>query len=107
MKTEPTPLAARRAELVAQCAQQRVDLAHELHALRTPLGAGGVRAWLGAHKTTLLGAGGVVCCRWPPPACPCTRSRATCCHCCRGATSTAESRKVGTLPAPAAPTPLH
>jgi hypothetical protein len=59
MKTEPTPLAARRAALVAQCAQQRVDLAHDLHALRTPLG-GGVRAWLGAHKTTLLGAGGVV-----------------------------------------------
>ena len=40
MNTE-LPLAQRRANLIARCAQQRVDAAHEVRALVAPVGEGG------------------------------------------------------------------
>lgn len=53
-------LAARRAALVARCAQQRGELADELNALKAPVervqGAGG---FLVHHRTSVLAGAGV------------------------------------------------
>lgn len=52
-------LAQRRAELIELCAQQRVYLAEEVSALRSPLGGAGLPGMLGAQKPILLAAAGV------------------------------------------------
>ena len=59
------PLAARRAELIARCAEQRTGLAYELEALRPsnafahPL-AGRMIGYLAGHRKVALGAFGAV-----------------------------------------------
>lgn len=59
MNSQKTPLAVRRAHLVAQCAQQRGDMADQLNLLRAPVEhIGGVGSFLlEHHKTFLAGAG--------------------------------------------------
>jgi hypothetical protein len=52
-------LAQRRAELVELCAAQRVFLAEEVAALRSPLSGAGLAGMLGAQKPVLLAAAGV------------------------------------------------
>lgn len=59
MNSERTPLAVRRAHLVAECARQRGDMADQLNALKAPaehIGAAG--SFLAEHrKSVLAGAG--------------------------------------------------
>jgi hypothetical protein len=54
-----THLAARRAQLIAQCAQQRESSAQELAALRARFSLVGLRGALVANKTLVLVAAGV------------------------------------------------
>jgi hypothetical protein len=60
MNTELKRLAARRAELVAHCASQRVDAAQEFRALAIPVSAASLRGYLGSHMTTTLAVAGAV-----------------------------------------------
>lgn len=60
MNNERKPLAQRREELVALCAQQRGELALEIAELRSPLDHGGVRGYLMGHKKSTLAIAGVV-----------------------------------------------
>jgi len=60
MNSETTPLAARRAHLIAECARQRGELADELNLLKAPverIGAGA--GFLREHRTSLLAGAGV------------------------------------------------
>ncbi|MFC4933511.1 YqjK family protein [Massilia sp. GCM10023247] len=59
MNSEHTPLAVRRAHLVAECAAQRGDLADHLNALKAPAERiGGAGGFLLEHrKSVLAGAG--------------------------------------------------
>ena len=60
MKGETTPLALRRAHLVAECARQRGDLADELNLLKAPVERiGGATGFLSEHRTSLLAGAGV------------------------------------------------
>ena len=60
MNSETTPLAVRRAHLVAECAQQRGDIAYELNLLKAPVERlGGVGQSLMANRKVLLAGGGV------------------------------------------------
>jgi hypothetical protein len=59
MSNSAAHLAARRAQLIEQCAQQRASVAHELAALRSPFSLGGLRARLGANNKLLLAVAGV------------------------------------------------
>jgi hypothetical protein len=59
VNNHPHSLAKRRAELVELCAQQRVFLAEEVSALRSPLGGAGLAGVLGAQKPLVLAAAGV------------------------------------------------
>jgi hypothetical protein len=52
-------LAARRAQLIEQCAAQRGYLATELGALRSPFTLDGLRARLARHNKMMLGAAGI------------------------------------------------
>lgn len=52
-------LAARRAALVARCAEQRALIAHEVAVLKSPETLGVVPAYVGAHKKTALIVAGV------------------------------------------------
>jgi hypothetical protein len=54
-----THLAARRAQLIAQCAQQRESVAQELAVLRSPFSLDGLRARLPANNKLLLAVAGV------------------------------------------------
>lgn len=60
MKSEHTPLAVRRAHLVAECAQQRGDMADALNALKAPVAhiesTGG---FLLEHRKAVLAGAGV------------------------------------------------
>lgn len=60
MNNEHKPLAQRREELIARCAQQRGELAMDIAELRSPLGEGGVRGFLVGHKKPTLAVAGVV-----------------------------------------------
>lgn len=61
MNSETTPLAVRRAHLVAECARQRGDLADELNLLKAPVERiGGAAGFIGEHKKSLLAAAGVM-----------------------------------------------
>lgn len=60
MNSEKKPLAVRRAHLVAQCAQQRGDIAYELNLLKAPVERiSGAGASLLANRKALLAGGGV------------------------------------------------
>jgi hypothetical protein len=59
VNNHPDSLAQRRAELVELCAMQRVYLAEEVAALKSPLGGAGLGAIAGAQKPMLLAAAGV------------------------------------------------
>jgi hypothetical protein len=60
MNSERTPLAIRRAQLVAECARQRGDMADQLNLLKAPVERiGGVAGSIGAHRKSLLAGAGV------------------------------------------------
>jgi hypothetical protein len=59
MSNSTAHLAARRARLIEQCAQQRESVAQELAALRSPFSLDGLRARLGANNKLLLAVAGV------------------------------------------------
>ena len=60
MNSETKPLAVRRAHLIAECAQQRGDLADGLNVLKAPVEhIGGVGSFLLANRKALLAGGGV------------------------------------------------
>ena len=60
MNSEKTPLAVRRAHLIAECAQQREGIAYELNLLKAPVERlGGVGQSLMANRKVLLAGGGV------------------------------------------------
>jgi len=60
MNNERTPLAMRRAHLVAECARQRGDLADELNALKAPVERiGGAAGFVRAHRSSLLAGAGI------------------------------------------------
>jgi hypothetical protein len=57
---EKTPLAVRRAHLVAECARQRGDLADHLNLLKAPVEhVQGAAGFIGAHRKSLLAGAGV------------------------------------------------
>ena len=60
MNSEKTPLAVRRAHLIAECAQQREGIAYELNLLKAPVERlGGVGQSLMANRKVLLAGGSV------------------------------------------------
>jgi hypothetical protein len=63
MSNERKPLAVRRAELVAQCEQQRHEVRQEFAELKAAVRADGMRnslrTYFLTHRKMLLGAGGV------------------------------------------------
>lgn len=60
MNSEKKPLAVRRAHLIAECAQQRGDIAYELNLLKAPVERiSGAGASLLANRNALLAGGGV------------------------------------------------
>ncbi|THC43318.1 YqjK family protein [Massilia sp. Mn16-1_5] len=60
MNSEQTPLAVRRAHLVAECARQRGDMAHQLNLLKAPVErVQGAAGFIGEHRKTLLAGAGV------------------------------------------------
>lgn len=60
MNSETTPLAVRRAHLVAECARQRGDMADHLNLLKAPVEqVQGAAGFVGAHRKTLLAGAGV------------------------------------------------
>jgi hypothetical protein len=60
MSNDPKqPLAVRRAELVAQCEQQRQEARQEFAALKAPLSTNGVRSYVAGHRKMLLAVAGV------------------------------------------------
>ena len=60
MNSEKKPLSVRRAHLIAECAQQRGDLADELNTLKAPVEhIGGVGSFLFANRKAVLAGGGV------------------------------------------------
>jgi hypothetical protein len=60
MNSEKTPLAARRAHLIAECARQRGDLADELNLLKAPVERiHGAAGFMRDHRSTLLAGAGV------------------------------------------------
>jgi hypothetical protein len=59
MSNKLSSLAARRAQLVEQCAAQRGYLAAELGALRAPFTLDGVRERLAGNSKLVLGAAGI------------------------------------------------
>jgi len=60
MNSEKTPLAVRRAHLLAQCAQQRGDMADQLNLLKAPVERiGGAGSFLLEHRKTFLAGAGV------------------------------------------------
>lgn len=60
MNDQRKPLAVRRAELVAQCGQQRLEVQQEFAELKAPVSADGVGSFFATHRKTLLGVAGVV-----------------------------------------------
>ena len=52
-------LAARRRLLVAQCAEQRGQMTHDVTLLRTPSAMGGTTGYVAQHKTAILAAAGL------------------------------------------------
>ena len=60
MNSETTPLAARRAHLIAECARQRGDLADELNLLKAPVERiHGAAGFMRDHRISLLAGASV------------------------------------------------
>jgi hypothetical protein len=59
MSNKSQELAARRAALVARCAEQRAIVAHEFAVLKSPETLGVIPAYLGQHKKAALIVAGV------------------------------------------------
>jgi len=60
MNSETTPLAVRRAHLIAECTRQRGDMADHLNLLKAPVEqVQGAAGFIGAHRKTLLAGAGV------------------------------------------------
>jgi hypothetical protein len=60
MNSERTPLALRRAQLVAECARQRGDMADQLNLLKAPVERiHGAAGFIGEHRKSLLAGAGV------------------------------------------------
>jgi hypothetical protein len=60
MNSEKTPLAARRAHLIAECARQRGELADELNLLKAPVERiHGAAGFMRDHRISLLAGAGV------------------------------------------------
>jgi hypothetical protein len=60
MNSEHTPLAARRAHLVAECARQRGDMADQLNLLKAPVErVQGAAGFLREHRKSVLAGAGV------------------------------------------------
>lgn len=60
MNSEMTPLAARRAHLIAECARQRGELADELNLLKAPVERiQGAAGFMRDHRISLLAGAGV------------------------------------------------
>ena len=60
MNSETTPLAVRRAHLVAECARQRGDLADGLNLLKAPVErVQGATEFLRSHRKSVLAGAGV------------------------------------------------
>jgi hypothetical protein len=60
MNSEKSPLALRRAQLVAECARQRGDMADHLNLLKAPVErVQGAAGFIGEHRKTLLAGAGV------------------------------------------------
>ncbi|MEN3277468.1 MAG: type secretion system protein TrbD [Massilia sp.] len=60
MNSERTPLAVRRAHLVAECARQRGDMADQLNALKAPVERiGEAGSFILEHKKSVLAGAGV------------------------------------------------
>ena len=53
------PRAARRRLLIAQCAEQRALMTHDVARLRTPSDMGGATGFVAQHKTAFLTAAGL------------------------------------------------
>lgn len=59
MSDQRKPLATRRAELVAECELQRLEVRQEVAGLRAPVSVDGIGAYLATHRKMLLGVAGV------------------------------------------------
>ncbi len=60
MNSETTPLAVRRAHLVAECARQRGDMADQLNLLKAPIEqVNGAAGFVRDHRLSLLAGAGV------------------------------------------------
>ena len=60
MNSETSPLLVRRAQLIAECARQRGDLADELNVLKAPVERiGGAAGFVREHRKPLLAGAGV------------------------------------------------
>jgi hypothetical protein len=59
MSNDHKRLALRRAELVAECEQQRQEVRQEFAELKAPVSADGIRGYLASHRKMLLGVAGV------------------------------------------------
>ncbi|KQQ91867.1 YqjK family protein [Massilia sp. Leaf139] len=60
MNSEKTPLAVRRAHLVAECARQRGDMADQLNLLKAPVErVNGAADFLREHRKSVLAGAGV------------------------------------------------
>jgi hypothetical protein len=60
MNSERTPLAVRRAHLVAECARQRGDMADQLNLLKAPMERiDGAAGFMRDHRKSLLAGAGI------------------------------------------------
>ena len=60
MNSEHTPLAVRRAHLVAECARQRGDMADQLNQLKVPVDrVGSAGGFVAEHRKAVLAGAGV------------------------------------------------
>jgi hypothetical protein len=60
MNSEYTPLAVRRAHLIAECARQRGDMADQLNQLKVPVDrVGSAGGFLAEHRKAVLAGAGV------------------------------------------------
>jgi len=60
MNSEHTPLAVRRAHLIAECARQRGDMADQLNLLKAPVErVQGAAGFLSEHRKSVLAGAGV------------------------------------------------
>ena len=59
MNTKSEQLALRRKALVAECAEQRLQVTHEVTLLKTPSAMGGTTGYVVQHKGWIMAAAGL------------------------------------------------